>query len=212
MRRRFVAVFGVAVLTLGLPGCAPFKRTPEARFFVLRSLAEPPAALTSAPRTGLVGVLSVRLPGYLDRPQLVTEMGADQVKVDEYARWAEPFPAAVTRTLAENLAILLPEDRVVRYPWPVSESTPWRVSVELRVLAPQGDGTVRLEGRWALLPDDSERPLVHRPISLRRGPLPVGPRGVEPAAGVEALSELLADLSREIAGGVRALPPEDAPK
>jgi uncharacterized lipoprotein YmbA len=128
------------------------------------------------------------------------------VRVDEYARWAEPLPAAVTRTVAENLAILLPEDRVVRYPWRAGESTRCRVSVELRALAAQGDGSVRLEGRWALLPDEEEKPLVLRPLSLRRGALPVGPRGVDPAAGVEAMSGLLADLSREIAAAVRALP------
>jgi uncharacterized lipoprotein YmbA len=207
MRTRIVAVLGIAFAILALPGCAPFKRSPDARFFVLRPLAEPPSPAAPAAADGLVGVLPVHVPGYLDRPQLVTELGADQVRVDEYARWAEPLPTAVTRTVAENLAILLPEDRVVRYPWPAAESMRCRVSVELRVLAAQGDGSVRLEGRWALLPKDEETPLVLRPLSLRRGPLPVGPRGVEPAAGVEAMSELLADLSREIAAGVRALPP-----
>jgi len=211
MRARIFAVVGIALSVLTLPGCAPFKRTPDARFFVLRPLAEPPSTAIPAAGGGLVGVLPVRVPGYLDRPQLVTEMGADQVRVDEYARWAEPFPAAVTRTVAENLAILLPEDRVVRYPWPAGESMRCRVSVELRVLAAQGDGSVRLEGRWALLPNE-ENPLMLRPLSLRRGSLPVGPRGVEPAAGVEAMSELLADLSREIAAGVRALPNEAARK
>ncbi len=206
MRARIVAVVGVVVVTVGLGACAPFKRTPEARFYVLRSLIEPPAAPAPTEVGGPVGVLPVRLPGYLDRPQLVTEMALDQVKVDEYARWAEPLPAAVTRTLTENLAILLPESHVVRYPWPAGRSMRCRVSVDLRVLAAQGDGWVRLEGRWALLPDDEEAPLVLRPLSLRRGPLPVGPRGVDPAAGVEAMSELLADLSRQIAVAVQALP------
>jgi uncharacterized lipoprotein YmbA len=206
MHTRIVPVAGVVVFTLGLGACVPFKRTPEARFFVLRSLVETPAAPASAGGGGLVGVLPVHLPGYLDRPQIVTEIGTEEVRVDEYARWAEPLPAAVTRTLAENLALLLPESRVVRYPWPAGESTRCRVSVELRALAAQGDGSVRLEGRWALLPNDEETPLVLRPLSLRRGPLPVGPKGVDAAAGVEAMSELLADLSREIAAGVRALP------
>jgi uncharacterized lipoprotein YmbA len=137
MRAQIVAVVAVVVLTVGLGACAPFKRTPEARFYVLRSLVEPPAAPAPTAAGGLVGILPVRLPGYLDRPQLVTEMATEQVRVDEYARWAEPLPAAVTRTLAENLAILLPESRVVRYPWPAGESMRCRVSVELRALAAQ---------------------------------------------------------------------------
>ena len=204
MRAQIAAVVGAVVFTIGLGACAPFKRTPEARFYVLQALVEPPAAPVAAGR--LVGILPVRLPGYLDRPQLVTEMAADRVRVDEYARWAEPMPAAVTRTVAENLAILLPESRVVRYPWPAGESMRCRVSVELRALGAQADGWVRLEGRWALLPDDGETPLVLRPLSLRRRPLPVGPGGVDPAGAVEAMSELLADLSRQIAAAVQALP------
>ena len=35
----------------------------------------------------------------------------------------------------DEFAILLPESRVVRYPWPAGESTRCRVSVELRALA-----------------------------------------------------------------------------
>ncbi len=203
MRARTVAVLGVVVFAIGLGACAPFKRTPDPSFYVLHALVEP----STAPVAGgqLVGILPVRLPAYLDRPQLVTSMAADQVRLDEYARWAEPMPAAVTRTLAENLAMLLPESRVVRYPWPAGEPMRCRVSVELRALGAQADGWVRLEGRWALLPDDAETPLALRPLSLRRGPLPVGRAGVDPAAGVAAISELLADLSRQIAAAVQTL-------
>ncbi len=208
MRSRIAAPLGLALLAVWLPACAPFKRTPEARFFVLRPLAEPATAPTPTATSGLVGILPAQLPGYLDRPQLVTEMGSGQVRVDEYARWAEPLPAGVTSALAENLSLLLPEYRVVRYPWHASQSMRCRVSIDLRLLAPLGDGSVRLEGVWSLLPDAEEKPLVLRSVSLQRGPLPVGANGVEPAKGVEAMSELLADLSREIAAGIRAMPAE----
>lgn len=120
----------------------------------------------------------------------------------------ELLPPAVTRTVVENLAILLPETRVLRYPWRADAPLLCRVAVDLRMLAPQGDGTVRLEGRWSLLAPTEERPLVLRPVALRRGPLPVGKQGIAAGPAVEAISELLADPSREIAAGVRALPGE----
>jgi uncharacterized lipoprotein YmbA len=210
MRTRIVAALGIAGLALGPAGCVSLKRTPEAQFFVLRSLAEPPASPAGA--AGQVGVLPVRLPGYLDRAQLVTEMDDHRLAIDEYARWAELLPPAVTRTVAENLAILLPETRVLQYPWRAHEPLRCRVAVDLRVLAPQGDGTVRLEGRFALLPEAEERPLVIRPVALRRGPLPVGKQGIASGPAVEAMSELLADLSLEIAAGVRALPADGVRK
>ena len=210
MRTLIVATVGTVALGLGPVGCVSLKRTPEAQFFVLRSLAEPPASPAGA--AGQVGVLPVRLPGYLDRAQLVTEMDDHRLAIDEYARWAELLPPAVTRTVAENLAILLPETRVLQYPWRAHEPLRCRVAVDLRVLAPQGDGTVRLEGRFALLPEAEERPLVIRPVALRRGPLPVGKQGIASGPAVEAMSELLADLSLEIAAGVRALPADGVRK
>src|SRR5262249_24942925 len=70
------------------------------------------------------------------------------------------------------------------------------------------------EGRWALLPGDSERPLFRAPVGLGRGPLAHASGRVDQGAAVEGLSALLADVSREIAARGRELPaeaPEPAP-
>jgi hypothetical protein len=85
------------------------------------------------------------------------------------------------------------------------------VWVELTLFGLQASGEVRLDGRWALLPPRDSLPLVGRSISLARGPF-AGTRNQPPDAsvGVEAMSQLLAELSREIAAAVRALPPEAA--
>jgi uncharacterized lipoprotein YmbA len=198
----------VAGLAVVLAGCVSLKRTPEARFFVLRPLVEPVSESASGPVSGLVGVLPARLPGHLDRLQVVTWTAPGELRVDEFLRWGEPLDAGITRTTVENLAALLPEDRVVRAPWPAASAPRCRVALDLTVFGAQPDGTVRLEGRWALLPGRSERPLARAPIKLMRGPLAARSTAVDAGAGVEAMSELLADLSREIAASVRALPRE----
>jgi uncharacterized protein len=210
IRTRLVVLAGAATVALGLPGCVSLKRTPEARFFVLRSVVEPPEAPARPTPAGLVGVLPVRLPGHLERPQLVTWTGPGELRVDEYLRWAEPIDAGVSRTLAENLDALLPDHPVVRSPWPAAVTPFCRVRVDLRAFGLQESGEVRLEGRWVLLPGKGERPLAHRAVSLQRGPLPAGPGGVDASAGVEAMSGLLADLAKEIATAVEALPAEAA--
>ncbi len=84
--------------------------------------------------------------------------------------------------------------------------------VSLRVFGLQRDGMVELDGRWALLPDRGELALVQQPVSLQRWS--TGERrgtGVSPGTGVDAMSELIADLSRQIAEAIRALPPEQTP-
>ena len=208
MRARLVALLVLLGLALSASGCV-LKRTPEARFFVLRSLAEPPATPPAGAPASLVGVLPVRMPGYIDRPQLVTWTAPGELRIDEFLRWAEPLDAGITRTVAENLDALLPESHVVRAPWAAKAQPRCRVWLQLDLFGPQAGGEVRLEGRWALLPSREAKPLATRAFDLRRGPLAGDAKGPPDAsAGVDAMSELLADLSREIAAAVRALPPE----
>jgi len=205
MRTRAAFPVLAAALILGV-GCVSLKRTPEARFFVLRSVAEPPALPAPDVERGFVGVMPVRMPGHLDRPQLVTWAAPGELRIDEFLRWGEPLDAGFTRTLAENLATLLPEHFVARAPWRSSAAPHCRVATELRVFGLQANGEVRLEGRWALLPARGEQPLARGNPALGRGPLASGPAGVDPGAEVDAMSELVAELGREIAAAVRALP------
>jgi uncharacterized lipoprotein YmbA len=207
MRTRAALPVLAAALTLGV-GCVSLKRTPEARFFVLRSVAEPPAAATPDAQRGFVAVMPVRLPGHLDRPQLVTWTAPGELRIDEFLRWGEPLDTGFTRTLAENLATLLPEHVVARSPWRSSVVPRCRVATELRVFGLQPNGEVRLDGRWALLPAGGEQPLARGTASLSRGPLPSGPKGADPGAEVDAMSELVAELGREVAAAIHALPAE----
>jgi uncharacterized lipoprotein YmbA len=208
MRNWLSATLVLAGLVLVLAGCVSLKRTEEARFFVLQSLVEPPAAAQEP--VALVGVENVRLPGHLERPQLVTWTAPGELQVDEFLRWAEPLEDGVTRTLAENLAALLPDHQVVRRPWAGDIETRCRVRVALRQFGLQRDGTVRLSGQFRLLPGRGDLARVLRSVSLARG-VSSGAAEAPPDPGVDAMNELIEQLSRQIAEAIRALPPEEEP-
>ena len=210
MRIRIARTLGVAGLVLVVVGCVSLKRTPEARFFVLQSLVEPPLTASARQPVAIVGVEKIRMPDHLERPQLVTWTGSSELQVDEFLRWAEPLGDGINRAITENLAGLLPDYQVMRRPWPGRVRTRCRVAVTLRVFGLQPDGTVRLEGVWALLPHREQLAFEQKPVSLSRGPLPAGPEGAPPDPGVDAMNELLAELSRQIADAIQALPPEVA--
>ena len=211
MRIRLSATLGLAGLVLVLAGCVSLKRTPEARFFVLESQARPVAAATPRHPVGIVGVEMVRLPGHLDRPQLVTWTSSNEIRVDEFLRWAEPLEDGITRTLVENLADLLPQYDVIKKPWPGAARARCRVAVSLRLFGLQPDGTVRLEGQVALLPHKGQLPLLMEPVSLSRGASPSGAEGAPPDPRVDAMSDLLGELSRRIAQAIGSLPPDAKP-
>ena len=199
----------VVLLALSaLAGCVSLKRTAEPRYFALRPVAGPSAVRASVAPTsadvGLVlGVLPLALPGHLERPQFVSWIGSDEMRIDQFVRWAEPLASGAQRVLAADLATALPSQRVITAPWPASTSPHCRVRVALDRFGLQPDGAVSLSGRFVLLPGSSERPLVSRVVDLRRPPEP-GPR--DPAHAVEAMSALLADLAAEVAKAVAALP------
>lgn len=204
MRTRSRLSPALALLWLGLTACVSLKRTPEARFFYLRSVAEPAAA--AGAQGSLIAVMLARLPGHLQRPQLVTEVAPGELRVDEFLRWAEPLDEGTTRALAENLAKLLPEHRVVRFPWRSGARPRCRVVVELYDFGLHGRAEARLSGRWALLLPDREGALVSQAAELRREA-----GGADASTSVEAMSVLLGELSQQIAAAVRALPTEAGP-
>jgi uncharacterized lipoprotein YmbA len=195
----------VALLAAGaFAGCVSLKRTPEARFFTLRPVAERPASSASnAAGPGIVGVLPVSLPGFLERPQLVAWSAPGEVRVDEFLRWAEPLDASVQRVLADDLETLLASHRVIRSPWAKSTTVQCRVRAELIRFGLQPGGEVALSARFVVLPAQSERPLLSRDMELRRD----GSRA-DPGPAVEAMSALVADLAAEIAKAIVTLPME----
>jgi uncharacterized lipoprotein YmbA len=199
---------GALLVAAALAGCVPLKRTPEARFFTLRPVAERSARPASnAAGFGIVGVLPVSLPGFLERPQLVAWSGPGEVRADEFLRWAEPLDASVPRVLAEDLETLLPSHRVIRSPWARSTTVQCRVRVELVRFGRQPGGEVALSGRFVVLPAQSERPLLSHDVELRRD----GGRA-DPGRAVEAMSALVADLAAEITKAIGALPMETGEK
>jgi uncharacterized lipoprotein YmbA len=195
--RNAVLLLAASAAAAAAAGCVSLKRSPEARYFVLRPLAEP-AAARDTPEESLLGLYAVRLPGSLARPQLVTTVAPGELRVDPLQRWAEPLDEGATRTLAENLAALLPRFRVVRAPWPAATPLHARLSVEVRSFGPQPDGSAGLAGSYVLLDPRQERALERQAFSYAR-PLPPGSGG---AAAAEAMSALLADLARRVATAV----------
>ncbi len=184
---------------LAVSGCVSFKRTPGARYFVLRSRVEAKTPEVSV--AGSIGLLPVRVAGALDRPQLVTWTAPNELRLDELQRWAEPLDEGVARTLAGNLAALLPGDRILRAPWPAAASPRCRVATELGVFGLQPDGDVRLEASVVLLAPREEHVLARRAFAEIRKPVAGGA-----AATVDAMSELVAALARQIAEAIAGLP------
>jgi hypothetical protein len=103
----------VVLLALSaLAGCVSLKRTAEPRYFALHPVAgTPPARASMAPASAgdalVVGVR--RSPSrHLERPQFVSWIGTDEMRIDQFVRWAEPLAAARSACLPPTLRLRFP--------------------------------------------------------------------------------------------------------
>lgn len=147
-----------------------------------------------------IGVGPVTVPGYLDRPQIVTRQGSDELNIADFDRWGEPLQESVPRILAEDLSALLQTDRISVFPWSISRPIAYQVVVDIARFDGVDGGAVVLEARWRIV-DSADKELVLKRATLSEA---IGGRGY--GAVVGAMSRALGALSRDIATALAALP------
>ena len=181
-------------------GCA--SKSPN--YYVLNSLQSgaPSAEKARAQNDLTIGVGPVKIPAYLDRPEITTRSAPDSLQFAEFDKWAEPLEKNLTRVIAENLATLLSTDRIGVFPWLNSAQVQYQVTVDITQLERMPDGKVILAARWNILGDQGENMLV---IESSRFSIPIESAGYEAIASAE--SRAVEALSREIAAAIRSLPP-----
>ena len=93
--------------------------TPESRFYVL-SETDLKLAEMQSDTENLVSLVAVigpfRMPGYLQRPQIVTRSDETNLVVAEYDRWSEPMKTAFSRVLSSNVGNLSQSPYIFEFP------------------------------------------------------------------------------------------------
>ena len=190
-------VLGISMMIL--EGCGA--RTDPSKFYILHSLASSKAEQQKATIQDIaVGIGPIDFPKYLNRPQIVTRISKNQLKLDDFNRWAEPLELNFSRVLAENLSTLLSTDHIAFYPWKSSLKIKYQVMVDVTHF----DGTlgedVTFRAHWTLFDQDEKKTLSIRKSTFSE---PMDGRDYESLAS--AKSRVLANFSKEIAEAIKAV-------
>jgi uncharacterized lipoprotein YmbA len=208
MDRRAVvrSLLGLAA-SIGLASCAVSDPT---QYYTLgqpaaRNAESTPSAFprSSEGRTGdvSIGVGPVIMPGYLNRSQIVTRTGGDQVDIATFHRWAEPLQDGVARILADEIGARVPTERIVAFPWrgEIARALEYRVVVAVLRFDGRAGGDVTLDTRWRILGRDGEEVAFRRSTVTEAA---AGP-GYEPM--VAGMTRALGTLGQEIATEIQVM-------
>lgn len=207
IRPRLMFVFAAVVLApVALAGCGSDKPT---RLYVLSATGG--QSTTMSPQGVAVGVGPITLPKYLDRPQIVMGVSANQLSQANLDQWGGDLNDNITRVLATNLSDLLGTERVSLYPWKDRAPIDFQVTMDVSKFETEADGSTVLSVFWSIVNANDGTVLeMHRSTYRDTGKGAAGSTSAAPDsarpydAAVAAMSRNLGLLSNDIATAIRA--------
>jgi uncharacterized protein len=196
MYRLTAAAFLCFLVSLAV-GCGS---APSSRFYTLSAGVVP----ASTPSNLSVAVGPVSVPAVVDRPQIVVSTGPNQVRLEEFNRWASPLQNGIARVVAENLVAMLGTPRVTLSSQVLSAEADYRAAIEVQSFESAPGEAAVLDAVWTVRRTKDGRAQTGR-TTVRE---PVQEKSYDALAA--AHSRALARLSRDIADAVRGL--EHAPQ
>ncbi len=191
----------LGAVLIGSLGCAS---SLPAKFYTLSPMPQTEEAKIGKEAPGpylVVGVGPVHLPYYLARKEIVTRTDAHRIDLAEHEFWGGSLQDDFSRTLLENLSLLLAEDRITLHSWPSGSRGDYRVAVDVIRFDGSRGGEVVLLTKWVIRNGKDNKELRSRDYRIRET---VNERSYEALVG--GMSRAVARLSREIGEDIKALP------
>lgn len=191
--RKFTMALSALLL---LSGCISTS-IEKTRFYVLNPLDTSVAAISNSEHRASELALEVdllRIPRYLEKPQIVTRSGKNRLEFAEYHQWGGNLRKNMMRVIAKNLSLLLKTPNISIAPNRSSSSPDFRIELEILQFERDFDGRVKLSVQWRL--SDKDRMLLATQITELTSPnVPAAPDFEQT---VSTMSSLLGEFSQII--------------
>ena len=142
MKKKAALLFFFSLIVL-LWGCS----AAPSRFYTLSATARASPGGTSP---YAVSVGPVTIPPAVDRPQIVSRIGPNQVRIDEFNRWASPLKADIARIVAENLSGQLGSARFPTFPQAAADEAAYRVTIDVLSLESVPGKSAAIDALWTV--------------------------------------------------------------
>lgn len=195
--RRFARLGTAIGITLILAGCSAGGPPPVT--YVLGPPAPESASVQRLTGRPVIELKRVLVPDYLDVSDMMVRRSESVLAPSPTGHWGERLSVGVTRVLAYDLSLRLPDFVVTTNP---IGTTAAQVLVEVEDFAPRADGTVVLLARWRVLNGAGNETLAGEQISLTDKAAGSGDSAI-----AAAMTREINDLAAQVAAGVRQAMP-----
>ena len=191
----------VSIVFLG--GCLGTGTQKPTEFYLLQPLNSAMEEQGAAAGEGTVlRIGPVRVREYLNRSQIVTRTSTNEIKLHDFHYWGESLSDNFTAVLAQNLSLLLSTDRVLIFPYRSKQELPVDYQVVVDVIRFDGEPGVEvtLITQYYILAfeENEKKQVVTRQPSFSKA---LTDKSFDTL--VATMSELVGDLSREIAEQIK---------
>jgi len=206
---RFFRIFLAGAIAASMTGCSYLAKAilaPQkdiSKFYLLTPTADTAASATgTASNTGgafTLGLGPIKLPPYLDRPEVVTRAAPNRLELSKEDRWGESIQNGFTSAMERNLAAETGA-AVIDFPWYNTVHIDIQVQIDVYRFETDTQGTATLSAKWTILDSTGKNILYTVESNLTQ---PSKPGDTTDAAA--ALSRTIGDLSGQISNMIHQL-------
>jgi uncharacterized protein len=203
MKNCYVVLIGLMLgVTLLISGSCALRSSSTTKFYILSPLVQPVVEKQDekGKKCKTIGIGPLDLPGYLDRPEIVTRVNPNELQLAELDNWAEPLKDNITRVLAENISGLLCTEDVVIFPWKQSSHIDYQIDIKIIWMDGKLGEKAILATQWDIIDASGKSVLL-----TKRSQYTEAVTETTYTALVAAYNRLIANFSHDIAQAVKSL-------
>ncbi len=212
LTRMLPRICAAVALAMSLAGCSYLARAilaPQkdiSKFYLLTPTADTAAATpASAPGSTsasdfTIGLGPIKLPPYLDRPEIVTRAAANRLELSKEDRWGESVQNGFTSAMERDLSAQTGTENIIIFPWYNTVHIDMQVQIDVYRFETDSQGIAHLSAKWTLVDSTGKNILYTVESSVTQQSKPG-----DTTDSVAALSRTIGDLSGQIANMIHQL-------
>jgi uncharacterized protein len=204
-------IFVAGVIAVSVSGCSYMAKAilaPQkdiSKFYLLTPTADTATSTSAIAPTQsssdsfTLGLGPIKLPPYLDRPEIVTRAAPNRLELSKEDRWGESLQNGFTRAMERDLSAQSGAVVIV-FPWYNTVHIDMQVQIDVFRFETDSQGVATLSAKWTIL-DSTGKIILYTVEAHLTQPSKSGDN-TEAAA---ALSRTIGDLSGQIANMIQQL-------